>query len=68
MNTNYPLDIETYHEVIEIQRIGNRAVRKAQEESRKLGVPNIYSHNGSLYYELPNGELTTVDPYKNPDS
>jgi hypothetical protein len=38
------------------------AVRKAQEESRRLGVPNVYSINGILHYELPNGELTTVPP------
>jgi len=50
-------------QVIEIQRIGSRAVRKAQEESRRLGVPNVYSINGIIYYELPNGELTTVDPF-----
>lgn len=56
------IDIDTYHQAAEISVIGNRAVRKAQEESRKLGVPNVYSHNGTLYYELPNGELTLDDP------
>ena len=57
------LDIETYRQAIEIRRIGNEAVRKAQEESRRLGVPNVYSRNGNIYYELPNGELTLKDPY-----
>ena len=64
MDTGQTFDIETYREAIEIQRIGSRAVHKAQEESRKLRVPNVYSHNGSIYYELPSGELTTADPYK----
>lgn len=68
MNKDKPLHIETYRESIEIQRIGSRAVRKAQEESRKLGVPNVYSHNGLLYYELRNAELTTVDPFEDTDS
>ena len=67
MNKDRPLSIETYREAIEIQRIGNRAVRKAQEENRKLGIPNVYSHNGTIYYELPNGELTTNDPFKDTD-
>ncbi len=62
------LSLEAYRRAAEFQRIGNRAVRKAQEESRRKGVPNIYSHNGTLYYELPGGRLTTVDPFETPDS
>ena len=48
----------------ELERIGNRAVHQAQEENRRLGIPNVYSINGILYYELPNGELSREDPYK----
>ncbi len=48
----------------ELFRIGQLAVRDAQEENRRLGIPNVYSINGVLYYELPNGELTREDPYK----
>jgi hypothetical protein len=33
------------------------AAREAQEESRRMGVPNVYSINGKLYYEMPNGEI-----------
>jgi hypothetical protein len=47
----------------EFVRIGREAVHEAQEESRRLGVPNVYSINGILHWELPNGELTTEDPY-----
>ena len=59
------LSIETYRQAAEFERIGNRAVRKAQEESRRQKVPNVYTHNGKLYYELPDGRLTTVDPLEN---
>ncbi|MGB0388073.1 MAG: hypothetical protein ACPGWR_24925 [Ardenticatenaceae bacterium] len=55
---------EIYAEMHELVRIGNRAVHRAQEESRQLGVPNVYSFNGIIYYELPNGELSRVDPYQ----
>ncbi|MEX2091360.1 MAG: hypothetical protein WD971_01720 [Pirellulales bacterium] len=48
----------------EIERIGQRAVHEAQEENRRLGIPNVYSINGVLYWELPNGELSRTDPYK----
>ncbi len=56
----------TYEKAAEFVRIGNAAVRRAQEESRRLGVPNVYSINGILYYELPNGELSREDPYVEP--
>ena len=58
------ISAETYARMENLIRIGNRAVHHAQEESRRLGVPNVYSFNGILYYELPNGELSRVDPYK----
>ena len=40
-------------------KLGNRAVKKAQENNRKKGIPNVYCINGKIIFELPNGELTT---------
>ena len=57
------LSAETYATVDEIVRVANRAVARAQEESRQLGVPNVYSINGRLYYETSTGELSAVDPF-----
>lgn len=54
---------EAYARVAEFSRIFREAVREAQEESRRLGVPNVYTINGIIHYELPNGELTTEDPF-----
>ncbi len=45
-----------------ILKSGNYAVKKAQEKSLKKGIPNVYSKNGRLYYELPNGEITSKIP------
>lgn len=61
------LNPEIYKQVLEFLRIGNRAVKIAQEENRKKGIPNVYDINGHLYYELPNGELTKKDPLLNKD-
>jgi hypothetical protein len=61
-STSIPLEV--YEKVQELIRIGNRGVRATQEENRRLGIPNVYSINGILYYELPNGELSREDPYK----
>jgi len=47
-----------------IKKIGDRAVKKAQEENRRLGLPNIYVKNNKIYFELPNGKLTTTNPIK----
>ena len=54
---------DIHKKTLEFLRIGNRAVKRAQEENRKKGIPNVYDINGHLYYELPNGELTKEDPY-----
>ncbi len=48
----------------EIRRIGSRAVRRAQEENRRLGIPNAYFINGHTYYELPDGTLSLEDPWE----
>lgn len=50
MNTNFS---------DKLTKIGNRAVKKAQEKNRKNGIPNVYCINGKIVFELPNGELTT---------
>ena len=57
------LSLETYKQARKLLQIANRAAKKAQEENRKKGIPNVYDFNGHLYYELPNGELTRKDPY-----
>ena len=56
------LSSDIYKETLEFLRIGNRAVKRAQEENRKKGIPNVYSFNGHIYYELPNGETDERGP------
>jgi hypothetical protein len=54
---------EKYAAIDELVRLGSIAVHEAQNESRRLSVPNVYSINGRLYYETATGELSTSDPY-----
>ena len=61
---NSSVGLDTYEKAAALIRIGNRAVRRAQEESRQQGVPNVYSIHGLLYYEKTNGQLSSRDPYK----
>ncbi len=57
------LSIDTYERIDGFLRVATSAVAKAQDDSRKRGVPNVYSINGRIYFELPSGELSTVDPF-----
>lgn len=56
-NDNKKISRETYERMAEFVRIGNRAVHEAQAENHRLGLPNIYSRNGRIIYEMPDGEI-----------
>ena len=55
-------NIDTFRKADELMRIFRSAVRKAQAESRRLGVANVYSFNGKRYFELPNGDYSRIAP------
>lgn len=57
---------EIYQHALEFLRIGNEAVRNTREENRRLGIPNVFSVDGHLCWELPNGEITFDDPDADP--
>jgi hypothetical protein len=57
------LTAETYATIDELIRLGTIGVAQAQDDSRRLGVPNVYSINGRIYYETRTGELSAIDPY-----
>lgn len=65
MKQKEKLKPETYEKALEYQRIGNAAVREAQAENHRLGLPNIYSRNGRIIYEMPNGEIIVKENQKN---
>lgn len=62
MNRKFNIDKELCEWILRTLQLGNKAVHKAQEENRKLGLPNIYSKNGTTYYELPDGTITMEEP------
>ena len=68
MIKNTRLSEDTYARIDELIRIGSEAVAKAQAESRRLGVPNVYAYNGRIYYETSTGELSLSDPYADRDN
>ena len=56
-NRESKISSEAYKRMAEFVRIGNRGVREAQAENHRLGLPNIYSRNGKIIYEMPDGEI-----------
>ncbi|MDD5529722.1 MAG: hypothetical protein PHX21_06790 [bacterium] len=46
-----------------IERIAARAVKKAQQENHRKGLPIVYAKNGKIYFELSDGSVTTVNPF-----
>ena len=48
--------------VEKLTRLGNTAVRLAQEENRRKGIPNVYCINGKIVWQLPDGSITDKDP------
>ncbi len=61
MKKEKKISLETYEKTMEIVRIGNIAVRKAREENRRLGIPNVYGRDGKIIYEMPDGEIVVKE-------
>ncbi len=47
--------------------IAAKATKTAQQENLKNGIANVYSKNGQIYFQLPDGSITQEEPeqYKN---
>jgi hypothetical protein len=59
-----PMNLEKFMNDLrdDILRIGNRAVKEAQKESLKKGIPNVYMLNNTIFFQLPNGKITSKIP------
>lgn len=47
------LSPETHKQARKLLQIANRAAKRAQEENRKKGIPNVYDFNGHLTTNSP---------------
>jgi len=63
MKVNKIDDLELYQEAFNIQELGNKAVKKALKENEELKIPSVFSKEGVIYYKLPTGEVTSVNPF-----
>ena len=51
-----------YLETSKMLKIANKAVDKAKNENKKLGIPEAFCKNGKIYYLLSNGKITSKKP------
>lgn len=55
-------NISTYQTASYYTTLFTKAVKEAKEINRQNGLPNDFVINGKRYYELPNGEITDINP------
>lgn len=56
--------LEIYQKGFEIEDIGNRAINDAINQNKEMGIPTVFSINGHIVYELPEGKIQTKSPFK----
>lgn len=49
-------------EAAEIAKIGKKAVDAVKSENREKGIPIVFSEDGTVFYELPDGTVTSKSP------
>ena len=47
---------------MEILKVASKAVKDAQKKSLTNGIANVYSKNGRIYFQLPDGSITEQVP------
>ena len=47
---------------MDILKVASKAVKEAQRKSLENGVANVYSKNGQIYFQLPDGTITQEMP------
>jgi len=57
-------NLEIYQKGFEIENIGNTAINNAISRNKEMGVPTVFSINGTILYELPEGKIQTKSPFK----
>jgi len=48
----------------QIAKIGKKAVDAVKTENREKGIPIVFSEDGTVFYELPDGTVTSRSPLK----
>ena len=53
-----------FREALEYAAIGNHGVMLAIKKSKRLGIPTVFGIIDKVFYRMPDGRITTKDPFK----
>ncbi len=53
---------ESYESFLKMTNIFQKAIKNDQKKHKELGLPNVYSKNGNIVWELPDGTITKTKP------
>jgi hypothetical protein len=56
-------NIEIYQWNAEMNKIASSAAHSAIEENKRLGVPSSFESDGVAYFQMPDGSITTKNPF-----
>jgi len=56
--------LEMFKKAAEYCKLMNEAVHEAQEENKKLGLRNVYSINGHIFYQMPDGKIISKENFE----
>ena len=45
-----------------VLKIAAKATKEAQKRSLEKGIANVYSKNGQIFFQLPDGTITQKEP------
>lgn len=45
-----------------VLKVAAKATKEAQEKNLKNGIANVYSKNGQIFFQLPDGTITQEVP------
>ena len=48
-----------------LSKVFSEAIFECKESNRKKGIPNAFVSNNKIYFEMPNGTITDIDPFSN---
>jgi hypothetical protein len=57
-------DLAVFQIGVEIEKIGNEAIKTVKKENKMMGIPLVFSRNGEIFYELPDGSVTKESPFR----
>jgi hypothetical protein len=53
-----------FREALEYAAMGNKGVQLAMQESQRKGIPTVFGIMDKVFYRMPDGTITTKNPFK----